>query len=319
MLVKPARQVNYKRRSAVKSMTGYGYQEKQERDISFSVEIKGYNSRFLELSVNLPLPFSALDIEIRRYMAARCRRGKIEVTFHLKEHEGPISVSVNRAAVAAYRDAVKTLRGILGWAEKAENPSMAQFLGFDGVLEVERVRGNAGYWKRVEPVLELAVSQFESSRAREGKHTEADILSHLERLDGLVKVISARTPDLEASIRENIRGRFMELLGGNTRDGPVRAGSLIIDENRVLSETAILLMKYTISEELSRLAAHLAEFRAEIGGNPSPGKKLDFLCQEIHREINTIGSKTAILEVSRAVVDMKDALENIREQLRNIE
>ncbi|MDR2517965.1 MAG: YicC family protein [Spirochaetaceae bacterium] len=302
-------------------MTGYGYQEKQERDVSFSVEIKGYNSRFLELSVNLPVQFSAMDIEIRRYIASRCRRGKVEVTVHLKEHEGPVSVSVNRAAVAAYRDALKVLRGILGGPEQAGNPSAAQFLSFDGVLEVDRAArgGGGGYWKRVAPVLELALSQFENSRAREGKHTEADILSYLERLETLVKAISARTPELEASIRENIRNRFAELLGGNTREGPVRAGSMLIDENRLLSETAILLMKYTISEELSRLSAHLAEFRAEIGRNPSPGKKLDFLCQEIHREINTIGSKTAVLEISRAVVDMKDVLENIREQLRNIE
>ena len=92
-----------------------------------------------------------------------------------------------------------------------------------------------------------------------------------------------------------------------------------IDENRILAETAVLLMKYTINEELSRLSSHLDEFRAEVGRNPSPGKKLDFLCQEINREINTIGSKTPILEVSHAVVEMKEALENIREQLRNVE
>ncbi|MDR0878329.1 MAG: DUF1732 domain-containing protein, partial [Treponema sp.] len=111
----------------------------------------------------------------------------------------------------------------------------------------------------------------------------------------------------ESSIKENLKSRFAEVLGNQ------------IDENRILAETAILLMKYTISEELSRLASHLGEFRAETERNPSPGKKLDFLCQEINREINTIGSKTPILEVSRAVVDMKDALENVREQLRNVE
>jgi uncharacterized protein (TIGR00255 family) len=112
---------------------------------------------------------------------------------------------------------------------------------------------------------------------------------------------------MEKEFQENLRGRFKELLG----DG--------IDENRILQETAVLLVKNTIAEEISRLEAHLAEFRAEAERNPSPGKKLDFLCQEINREINTIGSKTPNLEVSRAVVDMKDALENIREQLSNVE
>jgi len=87
----------------------------------------------------------------------------------------------------------------------------------------------------------------------------------------------------------------------------------------VLSETAVLLVKYSISEELARLHAHLAEFRAEVERNPAPGKKLDFLCQEINREINTIGSKSPIMDVSRAVVSMKDSLENVREQLRNVE
>ena len=93
---------------------------------------------------------------------------------------------------------------------------------------------------------------------------------------------------------------------------------MAIDENRVLAETAILLMKYTESEEISRLSAHLAEFRSAADGG-RPGRKLDFLCQEINREINTIGSKSTILEVSKAVVEMKESLENIREQLRNIE
>ena len=92
-----------------------------------------------------------------------------------------------------------------------------------------------------------------------------------------------------------------------------------IDENRILAETAVLLVKYTIAEELSRLSSHLAEFRSETAKNPRPGKKLDFLCQEINREINTIGAKSAILKVSRAVVEMKEALENVREQLRNVE
>jgi uncharacterized protein (TIGR00255 family) len=112
---------------------------------------------------------------------------------------------------------------------------------------------------------------------------------------------------MEAAFRENLRKRFAEVLGD------------AIDENRVLTETAALLVKYTISEEISRLGSHLAEFKAENERNPRAGKKLDFLCQEINREINTIGSKTPNLEVSRAVVNMKDALEDIREQLRNVE
>ncbi len=122
-----------------------------------------------------------------------------------------------------------------------------------------------------------------------------------------MEVVAGHAPALERSIADNLRSRFAELLGN------------AVDENRILAETAVLLMKYTISEELARLRAHLEEFRSEAARNAAPGKKLDFLCQEINREINTIGSKSPILEVSRAVVSMKDALENVREQLRNVE
>ena len=119
--------------------------------------------------------------------------------------------------------------------------------------------------------------------------------------------ITSFIPIIENTLKENIKTRFEELLGNK------------IDENRILAETASLLIKYTISEEVSRLISHLNEFVKETQINSRPGKKLDFLCQEINREINTIGSKSAIIEVSAEVVIMKEALENIREQLRNIE
>ena len=152
-----------------------------------------------------------------------------------------------------------------------------------------------------------AADQFEAERVREGRRTEEDILAHVDTLERMRGKISVLAPLLEASLQEHIRGRFAEVLGD------------AVDESRVLTETATLLVKYTIGEELCRLGAHLAEFREESAGNATAGKKLDFLCQEINREINTIGAKTPQLEVSRAVVTMKEALENIREQLRNVE
>jgi uncharacterized protein (TIGR00255 family) len=295
----------------MKSMTGYGYQEKQDKYPFLSVEIKGYNSRFLEMAVNLPPQLSALELAIRRYIAERCHRGKIEITVHLKEYDSVLSVSVNRSAVKAYQEAIGVVAETLGIDEP---PSLALVLGLEGVLEIEKARNDPMHWNQVEPILHIAMHQFDEDRTREGKHTEEDILSHIATLESSVTIIASYIPALEAAIQENLRNRFMEL-----REGTGPTGSKIIDENRILAETAVLLMKYTISEEISRLSAHLAEFRAETLRNPSPGKKLDFLCQEINREINTIGSKSPILEVSRAVVDMKDALENIREQLRNVE
>lgn len=286
------------------SMTGYAYREKAGDDISLSVEIRAYNSRFLEIYVNAPLWLSSLEPKIREYIAALCGRGKIEVQVRVREHSAPINVSVNAESARAYQTAISALAAALNINEK---PALSTLLGLEGVLEVEKNRNDERYWKAIEPVLEEAGGAFNAERVREGKHTEEDILNSISRIEGALAAVASFAPALEASIKENIKNRFAEVLGNQ------------IDENRILAETAVLLMKYTISEEISRLGSHLAEFRAETAKNLRPGKKLDFLCQEINREINTIGSKSAILEVSRAVVEMKEALENVREQLRNVE
>jgi len=289
----------------MKSMTGYAYCESANENTTVSVEIKGYNNRFLDLSIYLPPWLPSLEPELREYISARFMRGKIEASVRIKEHNQDLSVTINEKAAAAYKTAIEALAKKLGIKEK---PGLGTLLGLEGVLETETARDAERYRLLVEPVLASAADRFEAERAREGKHTEENILSHLSILEKSVQMISALVPELELAIKENLRERFTEILGGSG-----------IDENRILAETAVLLMKYTISEELSRLSSHLAEFRSETERNPSPGKKLDFLCQEINREVNTIGSKTQALDVSRAVVEMKNALENIREQLRNVE
>jgi uncharacterized protein (TIGR00255 family) len=288
----------------MKSMTGYAYTIRQDENLSLSVEIKGYNNRFLEIAIYLPPFLSALEPGIREYLAGRFKRGKIEISVRLKEYNIPVSVSVNREAVRAYGEAIAVLSGELRLEEK---PSLSMLLGMEGILDIEKDRDDERYRQLIEPALQTAADKFEAERIREGDHTEAAILSHIAVLESRVKTVTDYVPAMEAALEENLRSRFNEVLGNE------------IDENRILTETAALLVKYTIAEEVSRLSAHLAEFRAEAERNESPGKKLDFLCQEINREINTIGSKTPNLEVSRAVVDMKDALENIREQLRNVE
>lgn len=288
----------------MKSMTGYAYEERQDERVSLSVEIRGYNSRFLELFIYLPPYLSSLEPKVREYMASRCRRGKVEINIRFKEYNADISVSVNREAALAYGNAISVLARTLGIRGK---PPLSVLLGMEGVLEVEKSRDDERNWKYIEPCLKAAADCFDEERIREGEHTLGDILSHIAVLESAVQIAAAHAPLMETSIQENLRNRFIELFGDK------------IDENRVLTETAVLLMKYTISEEISRLGSHLSEFRVEAERNLSPGKKLDFLCQEMNREVNTIGSKTPDLDVTRAVVDMKDALENIREQLRNVE
>ncbi|MDR0376713.1 MAG: YicC family protein [Spirochaetaceae bacterium] len=288
----------------MKSMTGYAYAAKQDENISVSVELKGCNNRFLEIQISLPAFLAALEPGVREYLSGRFNRGKIEAAVRLKEHNAPVLISVNREAVRAYKAACAVLAEEL---QSGETPPLAAVLGMEGVLDIEKSRDNERYRRLIEPVLQTAADSFEAERVREGKHTEADILAYIAGLEAMTARVSDYIPDMERAFQENLRSRFTEVLGD------------AVDENRVLTETAALLVKYTIAEEVSRLSSHLAEFRAEAGRNGSPGKKLDFLCQEINREINTIGSKTPNLEVSRTVVNMKDALENIREQLRNVE
>jgi len=286
------------------SMTGYAFIEKAGQDMSTSVEIKGYNNRYMEISVYLPPWLSALEKKIHEKIASVCGRGKIDVYIRIRENNTPVSISVNLNAAKAYYDAINALANELKIDEK---PGLAALLKLGGIFDVEKNRNQEDYLNEIEPLLQEALAVFCAEREREGKHTEDDIMSNLEIIESSVKTVASYVPVIENGIKESIRARFAETLGSQ------------IDENRVLAETASLLLKYTISEEISRLDSHLKEFRAETGKNARPGKKLDFLCQEINREINTIGSKSAIIEVSGEVVKMKEALENIREQLRNVE
>ncbi|MCL2276954.1 MAG: YicC family protein [Treponema sp.] len=306
------------------SMTGYAYSEIESAanlrlggagaaetadknnkfDISVSVEIKGCNNRFLEININLPPWLSMFESKIKKIISSSCGRGKVDVFIRVREHNAPVKVNINKNAVRAYFDALKDIAEDLGINE---NPNLDTLIEMESVLEIEKYRENGVYWDIIEPVLRETAEKFQCEREREGKHTENDILLNLEIIESSLKNVSSLAPVIEQTLKDNIRTRFSELLGSQ------------IDENRILSETASLLIKYTISEEISRLSSHLSEFRNETNVNPRPGKKCDFLCQELNREINTIGSKSAILEISAEVVKMKEALENIREQLRNIE
>jgi uncharacterized protein (TIGR00255 family) len=288
----------------MKSMTGHGYKETKTNTLDISVEMKGYNSRFLETCINVPPYLTVLEQRIRERITQRCERGKIEVTIRFKEINSDVCVEVDTHVAQAYYQAILKIAQTLGIDEK---PRLATILGMEGVLQINRVTDPERYWQALEPVFLEVLKQFDEQRVREGKCTESDILHHISTIEKALEIIQKNAPEIEAYIKENLRARFMEVLGNE------------VDEKRILAETAVLLMKYTISEEITRLSSHLNEFKAEIIRNPAPAKKLDFLAQEMNREINTIGSKTPLLEVSQAVVTMKDALENVREQLRNVE
>ena len=152
------------------------------------------------------------------------------------------------------------------------------------------------------------MQQFRDAKAREGEATRRDLTAMIDSLEASLEVVKANVSTLETMIRQNLETRIREMLGDSS-----------YDENRILTEVAVMLNRYTINEETVRLSTHIAEFRKLLASDDAVGKRMDFLSQEMNREINTIGSKSQMVEVNMQVVNMKDCLENIREQVRNIE
>jgi uncharacterized protein (TIGR00255 family) len=288
----------------MKSMTGYAFRENLSGDVAVSVEIKSYNSRFLDLSVNLPYWLGRIENRLREYTATRVQRGKVELSVKIKERGSSLVVTPDPEAARAYLEAITEIAKAIGHQEKIP---LSLIVGQEGVLKTERSLDMDAYWLMIAPVLENAFTDFELCRETEGAALTVDIMKMIDRLESDADAVSLWIPEMERLFKDNIRGRFIEVVGNG------------IDEQRVLQETAALMVKYTINEEIVRLRAHLASLKKELAENQSPGRKADFICQEINREINTIGSKNQILEVGQAVIDAKDALENIREQMRNIE
>ena len=288
----------------MKSMTGFGYAESQNERMSMTVEVKSYNHRYLDIFVSLPPYLTALEPNVRARVAERAERGRVEIGVRLTELADDVRVLVDRRAAAAYKEALETLAAGLGLRETV---TLSHLLRLEGVVKADRVRDMEAYWKAIDEPLTRALDAWDKARATEGAALESDLASAIAAIEAEVAVIASRRGAIEASIKDDLRKRFAEMLAGE------------VDENRVYTETAVMLVRFDINEEIVRLGAHLASFRAEMAGRTGMGKKLDFVAQELNREVNTIGSKSIDLEVSSAVIRAKDAVERIREQLRNIE
>jgi len=288
----------------MRSMTGYGYVEGGSAALHFTVELKSYNNRFLDIYVNLPLTISPLEPRVREFLQERIQRGKVEVYIKMKEMQEEVTVTVDEGVVRGYLQALRTLAS---YADAPEEIRLSHLLRLEGILQVEKNRDIEEYWKELYPLLAETFAVFDASRKREGEALGEDIENLLGKIESGVLEIEGMIPEIKRFYTETIRLRMEELLADR------------VDETRILSEVAVLLVKYSVNEELVRLKTHIDAFRKILREEGGIGKKLDFLCQEMNREINTIGSKNVLAEVTRSVVDMKNALENIREQNRNIE
>jgi uncharacterized protein (TIGR00255 family) len=290
----------------MKSMTGYAYAERTVDENVVSIEIRGYNNRFLETAVILPPSMNVVEKRIRGAVSECCTRGKVEVSVRLRKPGGSRPPAINKNALISYVSLFNALSEVMDSEEKI---MIRDLIRAEGILETDGgIYTEDSAWELIRDPLFSALALFDTERKREGEHTEKNIFSYLTKLEESEKKIKELAPQEEIQLKKTLQGRFAEITRG-----------LIIDDSRLLSETALLVIKYSILEELARLEAHISEFRKTMKSGGSMGKKLDFLCQEINREVNTIGAKSQSLAVVREVVELKENIEDIREQLRNVE
>lgn len=287
------------------SMTGYSYNEELGENYSVSVEIKSVNSRFLDLSINLPSFLGRLESKFKELITSKIQRGKIDVFIRIKENNAPVTISVDEKMAKSYFDAISKVANTIGQTEK--DIPLSLIISQEGVLTSQKEIDIDYYWNLILPIFEKAFEDYIADRKREGENLKNDLLFQLDKIQKASEIFSEWQPKMENAFKESILKKFNELLADK------------VDEQRVMTEVAALMVKYTINEEIVRLKSHINALTKEIEENPIPGKRIDFICQEMNREINTIGSKNQFIEIAQEVINAKDALENIREQSKNIE
>jgi len=286
------------------SMTGFGYGEFQDDALHLTLDLKSFNHRYLDLILNIPVVLNPLEPKIREFLNARISRGRVELYLRSRILEEAMEVYIDRNVALSFQKGINELSDILGLKDKA---GLNQILQMEGVIKTDRKNNLDQLWEKLQTLLHEVYEQYQKSRIIEGSNTETDITNQIDIIESELAEIKKRAPEAEADIKRILHDKFQDVLGQE------------LDERRILTETAVYLVKYDINEEIVRLSSQLGSFSSMMQQSGALGKKLDFTCQEMNREVNTIGSKSQILEVHQSVVVMKDSLEKIREQLRNVE
>lgn len=286
-------------------MTGYGYMSQSNENFSLEVEIKSYNNRYLDIQHNISNILNPFEAMIDEKISKVASRGKVEVFCRLKVLETNVKVNVDREAVKMYADAFSEIEKITGYPVSL---SASDLLSIEGLVTSTSERNFELYREALEQCLDGALKMFEESKRREGEGTRKDLeklgLAFQECNDRIAEKISS----IEDYFKNLLLTKYNELMDSSK-----------VDEDRLLQEVGTLLVKYSINEEQNRLRTHLKEYFRLLDLDESVGKRIDFLCQEMNREVNTTASKSQLAEINLETVKMKDHLENIREQIRNIE
>jgi uncharacterized protein (TIGR00255 family) len=290
-------------------MTGFARQEGGDDSTGWSWEIKSVNGRNLDVRNRLPIGYESLESVIRAAVPVYCARGNIQINLTVDRSAAPPRLQVNKAALAQVIAALKDLEGNLETAP----PQPEGLLGLKGVLELmdeeESAEILAARLKRLEADLSEALSALAAMRREEGGRLAAIVRERLDLIAGLVEDAGANEASQPNALRERLKTQVEELL----------QASPALPEERLAQEAALLAAKADIREELDRLRAHVAAARDMLASGGPIGRKLDFLCQEFNREANTLCAKSPDVALTRIGLDLKAAVEQLREQIQNIE
>lgn len=288
----------------MKSMTGYGHSIYKSSDYILEVEIKSYNNRYLDISHTINPLLSSYETYVDDEIKKTVSRGHLDVSLKLKTLTMPSELVLDENLLTQYKNSIERISTLTG----AALPDAGFYTTLEGVISNTRTVDQDFYKEGVESATRDALSMLDENKKREGEGTKKDLEKLGAKFKASLEIILSKKDEMEEYFKKILLEKYEELLGEKGKDDP-----------RFLSEVAALLVKYSINEECSRLKVHLSEYDKLLESDESVGKKLDFLCQEMNREINTTASKSQMVEINLEVVKMKDALEDIREQARNIE
>ena len=292
----------------MKSMTAYARSEKTADKINISTEIRSYNSRYLDVSLRIMHGFNVLEEKIKALIIKKIARGRIEMSLQINDgSDEAYNFEINIPKAKAYYDRLVQLKDQLGLHSEIAVDLLVREGGVIRSVEIDRDMD--AVWPVVRDCVDEALNNLVEMRKKEGEFIALDITGRINRIEESVHLIEKESSDLLFHYQQRLKERIAAL----TR------GMVEIEPERITQEAAFLADKSDISEEIVRVTSHIKQFRTIMNSEEPAGRKLNFLLQELHREFNTMGSKTEKSHVSHTVVEVKSELEKIREQLQNVE
>ncbi|MCR5076084.1 MAG: YicC family protein [Ruminococcus sp.] len=291
----------------IKSMTGYGRAQKILNGRDILVEIRSVNHRYYEYSSRVPRAFNYVDEKLKALLKQGISRGKVEVNVTINNIEGrDTEIALNKGAVEGYVNALRSVSAELGLEDDL---TLSKLIKLPDIFNIQKTPDNEEQvWDDVAAVAGEALDKFVSMRETEGEKLRNDVLEKSDLILKMVGQVEALSPKTVENYRGKLYQKLSELL--ESKD---------IDQQRILTEAAIFAEKIAVDEETVRLRSHVSQLRDMLDSADPIGRKLDFIVQEMNREVNTIGSKAQDLNITKIVVDMKAEIEKIREQIQNIE